>query len=56
MGATLTVTNMATGMSVSCVVVSRGPYGAGVVVDLAEATFAVLAPPSQGVAYVRVTW
>ncbi|HSS09601.1 MAG TPA: hypothetical protein VLL25_06940 [Acidimicrobiales bacterium] len=56
MGATLTVTDTATGVSVTCVVVSRGPYGGGMVVDLAAGTFAVLAPLSQGVVSVRVSW
>jgi rare lipoprotein A len=56
MGATITITDTATGVSVTCVVVSRGPYAAGRVVDIAEATFARMAPPSQGVIPVRVTW
>lgn len=56
MGAVLTVTDTDTGGSVTCVVVSRGPYGAGRVVDMAVATFARLAPPSDGLINVRVTW
>jgi hypothetical protein len=56
MGAVITVAAVGSGVTVSCRVVSRGPYGAGVIVDLAEATFAVLAPPSQGVVDVRVSW
>jgi hypothetical protein len=55
-GATITVTDSSSGMTVACVVVSRGPYGPGRIVDLAEATFAALAPPSQGVVSVRVSW
>jgi len=54
-GATLTVTS-SSGATVVCKVVSRGPYGAGKIVDLAEGTFAELAPPSQGVVGVRVRW
>ena len=55
-GAILTVTDTDTGGSVTCQVVSRGPYGPGRVVDLAETTFARLAPPSHGLINVRVTW
>jgi rare lipoprotein A (peptidoglycan hydrolase) len=56
MGATLTVTDLSTGASVTCVVVSRGPYGGGRILDMAEPTFAQLADPSVGVIEVRVTW
>jgi rare lipoprotein A (peptidoglycan hydrolase) len=55
MGAAITVTS-SSGSTVVCKVVSRGPYGAGRIVDLAEGTFAALAPPSQGVVSVRVGW
>jgi hypothetical protein len=55
MGATITVTS-SSGSTVACKVVSRGPYGAGRIVDLAEGTFAELASPSQGVVSVRVGW
>jgi hypothetical protein len=54
-GTTITVTS-SSGATVVCKVVSRGPYGAGKIVDLAEGTFAELAPPSQGVVGVRVRW
>jgi rare lipoprotein A (peptidoglycan hydrolase) len=56
MGEVISVTAVGTGVTVTCRVVSRGPYGAGRIVDLAEATFALLAPPSQGVVAVRVSW
>jgi rare lipoprotein A (peptidoglycan hydrolase) len=56
MGAVLTVTDVYTGQSVTCQVVSRGPFGPGRVIDLAKNTFAQLAPPSQGLIDVRVTW
>jgi len=55
MGAVLTVTNSA-GVSVTCVVVSRGPFVPGRVVDLAKGTFAVLSPTSQGLVNVSVSW
>jgi rare lipoprotein A (peptidoglycan hydrolase) len=56
MNAILTVTDVHTGASVTCQVVSRGPFGPGRVVDLAIETFSQLAPPSQGVVDVTVTW
>jgi rare lipoprotein A (peptidoglycan hydrolase) len=56
MGALLSVTSRATGATVTCRVVSRGPYGAGRVVDLARTTFARLAPPSVGVIDVVISW
>jgi rare lipoprotein A (peptidoglycan hydrolase) len=55
MGTILTVTNAA-GISVTCKVVSRGPFGLGRVVDLARTTFARLGPVSQGLVGVSVTW
>ncbi len=55
MGAVLTVTNAA-GVSITCKVVSRGPFVAGRVVDLAESTFAHLGSLSQGLVGVTVTW
>lgn len=56
LGTVLTVTNRSTGASVTCRVVSRGPYGRGRVVDLARRTFARLAPPSVGVIEVVISW
>jgi rare lipoprotein A (peptidoglycan hydrolase) len=55
MGATLYLSS-ASGATATCRVVSRGPFGLGRVVDVAKATFALLAPPSQGVVNVRVSW
>jgi rare lipoprotein A len=55
MGAIITVTNAA-GISVTCKVVSRGPFVVGRVVDLARSTFAKLGPVSQGLVGVSVTW
>jgi rare lipoprotein A len=56
LGTLLIVTSRATGASVTCRVVSRGPYGHGRVVDLARRTFARLAPPSAGVIEVVISW
>lgn len=55
MGAIITVTNAA-GVSVTCKVVSRGPFVVGRVVDLARSTFAKLGSVSQGLVGVSVTW
>jgi rare lipoprotein A (peptidoglycan hydrolase) len=56
MGTVLTVTDLASGKSVTCQVTSRGPQVSGRIVDLARATFSQLADPSAGVIHVRVTW
>jgi rare lipoprotein A (peptidoglycan hydrolase) len=55
-GTVITVTNVATGASATCRVGGRGPYGGNRIVDLDQATFAKLAPPSAGVIEVRITW
>jgi hypothetical protein len=55
MGTVITVTNAA-GVSVTCKVVSTGPFVAGRIVDLARATFARLGPVSSGLVPVTVTW
>lgn len=54
MGSVITVTSA--GISVTCRVVSRGPFVAGRVVDLAMATFATLGPVSRGLVPVSVSW
>lgn len=55
MGSTIKVTNGA-GVSVTCKVVSTGPFVTGRVVDLAKSTFAQLGPVSQGLVGVAVSW
>jgi hypothetical protein len=55
MGAVITVTN-AVGASITCKVVSRGPFVAGRVVDIAESTFAQLGSVSRGLVGVTVSW
>ena len=55
MGAVITVTN-AIGISVTCKVVSTGPFVAGRVVDLSRTTFAALGSVSSGLVSVTVTW
>jgi len=56
MGTVVTVTDLATGRSVTCQVTSRGPFANGRIIDLAQSTFSRLAPSAYGVIQVRVTW
>lgn len=55
MGAIITVTN-GTGVSITCKVVSRGPFVTGRIVDIAEPTFAQLGSVSRGLVSVTVSW
>jgi rare lipoprotein A (RlpA)-like double-psi beta-barrel protein/surface rod structure-forming protein G len=55
-GTHVTVTNLANGKSVTVVINDRGPYGPGRIIDLCPQAFAQIAPLSQGVADVRITW
>jgi len=55
MGSVITVTN-GVGVSVTCKVVSRGPFVTGRVVDLARSTFAALGPVSKGLVTVVISW
>jgi Lytic transglycolase len=55
-GTTITVTDLATGKSVSCVITDREQPGDNHVVDLNQTQFAELAPLGQGVIRVKVTW
>jgi Lytic transglycolase/G5 domain len=54
-GTIVTVTNVDTGKSIQVVINDRGPFG-GRIIDLSEQAFAALAPLSQGVMDVRLTW
>jgi uncharacterized protein YabE (DUF348 family) len=55
-GTVLTVINVATGASTTCVVADRGPYADGRIVDLTPGVFSRLAPLSKGVIDVRIEW
>ena len=55
-GTIVTVTNVANGNRTTCRVGDRGPYIDGRVIDLSEQKFAELAPVSEGVINVRITW
>jgi uncharacterized protein YabE (DUF348 family) len=54
-GTVVTVTNIANGKTVRVVINDRGPFG-GRIIDLSNQAFARIAPLSQGVAQVRLTW
>lgn len=56
MGTIVTVTATASGKSITCKVSDRGPFAGGFIIDLAKSDFAQLAPVSQGVVEVRLTW
>ena len=54
-GTHVTVTNLATGASVTVVINDRGPFG-GRLIDLSPTAFSRIAPVGQGVADVRLAW
>jgi len=55
-GTRITVTDLETGKSISCVITDREGHGSNRVVDLNETQFAQLAPLAQGVISVKVSW
>lgn len=56
-GTVVTVTNLDNGKTVTVVINDRGPYGvAGRIIDLCDGAFAKIAPLSQGVADVEISW
>ena len=56
-GTSVTVTDLDNGKTVTVVINDRGPYGVpGRIIDLCSTAFAALAPLSQGVADVTITW
>jgi resuscitation-promoting factor RpfB len=54
-GTVVTVTNIVNGESVLVVINDRGPFG-GRIIDLSDEAFARIAPLSQGVCRVRLSW
>ena len=56
LGTTVTVTNLESGRSVTVRINDRGPYAPGRIIDLAPEAFQIIAPLSQGVANVRISW
>jgi rare lipoprotein A len=55
-GTQVTVTDLATGRSVTVVIDDRGPFSPGRVIDLAPEAFSVLAPLGHGVLQVSLSW
>ena len=55
-GTLVTVTDLATGRSVTVVIDDRGPFGEGRVIDLSPEAFAALAPLGRGILHVRLSW
>jgi rare lipoprotein A len=56
MGTMVTVTRVSTGAQTVCRVSDRGPYANGWILDLSKENFSELAPLSEGVIDVRLTW
>jgi resuscitation-promoting factor RpfB len=54
-GTVVTVRNLANGRTVQVVINDRGPFG-GRIIDLSDQAFARIAPLSEGVCQVRLTW
>jgi resuscitation-promoting factor RpfB len=54
-GTVVRVENLANGRTVQVVINDRGPFG-GRIIDLSDQAFARIAPLSQGVCQVRLTW
>ena len=55
-GTRVTVTDLATGLTVIVVIDDRGPFGAGRIIDLSPEAFSALAPLGRGVLNVRISW
>jgi hypothetical protein len=55
-GTVVHVLNVENGRSVSVVINDRGPYGPGRIIDLCSPAFSAIAPLTQGLAHVRITW
>ena len=55
-GTYVTVTDRATGRSVTVVIDDRGPFGPGRIIDLSPEAFARLAPLGRGILHVDLDW
>lgn len=55
-GTVVRVTNVHSDASVTVTINDRGPFGGGRIIDLSDGAFAAIAPLSQGVCQVRLTW
>lgn len=55
-GSRVTVTDVASGRSVTVVIDDRGPFAPGRIIDLSSEAFARLAPLGRGILRVRLSW
>ncbi len=55
-GTRVTVTDVASGRSVTVVIDDRGPFAPGKIIDLSPEAFAALSPLGAGVLHVRLSW
>ena len=55
MGTVVTI-HASNGKTAQCRVSDRGPYADGMIIDLAKDVFTQLAPLSQGVVQVTISW
>jgi hypothetical protein len=55
-GTHVTVTDLASGRSVTVVIDDRGPFSPGRIIDLSPEAFAVLSPLGHGVLHVSLSW
>ena len=55
-GTVVSIVDTDNGRTASCTVEDRGPYAGGRIIDLAQDVFTRLAPTSQGVINVRISW
>lgn len=56
MGTMVTIRSQSTGATATCRVSDRGPFVDGLIIDLAKDVFTKLAPLSQGVVQVTISW
>jgi rare lipoprotein A len=56
MGTMVTIRSQSTGATATCRVSDRGPFVDGLIIDLAKDVFSKLAPMSQGVVQVTISW
>lgn len=55
-GTVVHITDVDTGATATCTVEDRGPYASGMILDMAKDVFSQMAPLSQGVIQIRITW
>lgn len=55
-GTVVSIKNLSNGRTTTCVVRDRGPFVSGRVIDLSTRTFSEIAPLSQGLVNVEISW